>query len=135
MYRNNIPKSNDLSGTLKRIEEKIDLLVDKTKVKLQGIKHEKSMESGKGLDIATLLSLPDHLRKSAMPLMKLGRAMAEDVAKETGRTRAIESSYLNQLFRTGYIKKKREFRRVYFFIEINQSGGKTNRSTGGDLGA
>jgi hypothetical protein len=69
-----------------------------------------------------------------MAVMKLGRAMAEDVAKETGRARAIESSYLNQLFRTGYIKKKRELRRVYFFIEINQSDCKPNHSTGGDGG-
>jgi ribosomal protein S19E (S16A) len=47
--------------------------------------------------------------------------MAEDVAKETGRARAIESAYLNQLARMGYVKKGREGRRVYFSVEGNQA--------------
>jgi predicted transcriptional regulator len=121
MRRSHIPKSGELSGTLKRIEEKIDLLVDKTKMKRQAEKREEAMKLSGALDIATLLSLPDHLRKSAMTIMKRGRAMAEDVAKETGRARAIESAYLNQLVRMGHIKKEKEGRRVYFSIEMNQS--------------
>jgi len=51
-----------------------------------------------------------------MSIMKFGKAIAEDVAKETGRARAIESAYLNQLTRMGYIKKEREGRRAYFSI-------------------
>jgi predicted transcriptional regulator len=121
MRRIHISKSDELSGTLKRIEEKIDLLTDKTNMKRQAKEREEAMGLGGALDIATLLSLPDHLRKSAMTIMKLGKAMAEDVAKETGRARAIESSYLNQLARMGYIKKEKEGRRVYFSIGINQS--------------
>lgn len=69
------------------------------------------------LDVMTLLSLPDHLRKSALSIVKLGKAMAEDVAKETGRARAIESAYLNQLVRMGYLKRVREGKRVYFWAE------------------
>jgi hypothetical protein len=53
--------------------------------------------------------------------MKLGKAMAEDVAKETGRARAIESAYLNQLARMGHVKKGKEGRRVYFTVEANQA--------------
>jgi hypothetical protein len=128
MQRSYISKSGEIPGTLNRIEEKIDILINKTKMKPQANKHQKVMVFGKGLDIVTLLSFPDHLRKSAMAIMKLGKAMAEDVAKETGRARAIESAYLNQLARMGYITKKREVRRVYFFIEINQSSGKSDRS-------
>ena len=119
--RSHIPKSGELSGTLKRIEEKIDLLVDKTKMKRQAEKHEEAMGPGGALDIVTLLSLPDHLRKSAMTIMKLGKAMAEDVAKETGRARAIESAYLNQLARMGHVKKGKVGRRVYFSVEENQA--------------
>jgi DNA-binding transcriptional ArsR family regulator len=121
MRRSHIPKSGELSGTLKRIEEKIDLLVDKTKMKRQVEKREEAIKLSGPLDIATLLSLPDHLRKSAMIIMKLGKAMADDVAKETGRARAIESAYLNQLTRMGHVKKEKEGRRVYFSIGINQS--------------
>jgi len=118
------PKSELL--TLKRIEKKIDLLIDKPKMNRQIKKRGEAIKLCCALDIATLLSLPDHLRKSAMTIMKLGKAMAEDVAKETGRARAIESAYLNQLARMGYIKKeKKEGRRVYFSIGIDQSNVET----------
>lgn len=116
MQRSHISKSGELSKTLRRIEKKIDLLIDGTETKRRTKKREEAMGTGEGLDIMTLLTFPDHLRKSAMTIMKLGKAMAEDVAKETGRARAIESAYLNQLTRMGYIKKEREGRRAYFSI-------------------
>ena len=43
----------------------------------------------------------------------------EDLARETGRLRAVESSSANQLVRMGYLSKKREGRDVYFFIETS----------------
>ncbi len=66
------------------------------------------------LDVDTLLSLPDHLRKSAMTLSEFGEATAQQVAKKTGRTRAAESDYLNQLVRMGLLTKRRKGRDVYF---------------------
>ena len=81
----------ELTKILKRVEEKIDILVEKKGVERPAKKPEEATRFGGALDIATLLSLPDHLRKSAMTIMKLGRAMAEDVAKEPagpGRSRA-----------------------------------------------
>jgi hypothetical protein len=119
-------KSNLL--TLRRIEKKIDLLLDKAKTKMnyQTEKREEAIRLWCGLDIATLLTFPDHLRKSAMTITKLGRASAEDVAKETGRARAVESSYLNQLARMGHLKKdKKSGRKVYFSIGIGQSNAET----------
>ena len=68
------------------------------------------------LDVMSLLSLPDHLRKTATVLCSLGEATAEEVAERTGRARAVESSYLNQLVRMGYLKKERRGRRVLFSI-------------------
>jgi len=68
----------------------------------------------KSLDVMTLLSLPDHLRSTAMALHSAGEATAEEIATVTGRARAVESSYLNQLVRMGYIKKYRKGRRVLF---------------------
>jgi uncharacterized membrane protein len=109
----------ELSKALKRIERKIDLLVNGTEPKRPTKKRETVVAEG-GLDVMTLLSFPDHLRKTAMTIMKLGRAMAKDVAKETRRARAIESAYLNQLVRMGYVKKEREGRRVYFSVGENQ---------------
>ena len=117
MRGDQISKSAELSRTLKRIEKKIDILISGTEGKRPAKRREEAM--GEGLDVMTLLSFPDHLRKSAMTIMKLGKGMAEDVAKETGRARAIESAYLNQLSRMGYVKKVREGRRVYFSLEGN----------------
>lgn len=68
------------------------------------------------LDVMSLLSLPDHLRKTATVLCSLGEAAADEVAERTGRARAVESSYLNQLVRMGYLKKERRGRRVLFSI-------------------
>jgi len=62
-------------------------------------------------------NLPDHLRKTACTVFDIGRANADEVAVRTKRARAVESSYLNQLFRTGYIKKERTGRTAYFYVE------------------
>jgi len=70
------------------------------------------------LDVTTLLSLPDHLRKSALALATLAEGTATDLSKETGRVRAVESDYLNQLVSMGLVKKKRKGRDVYFYIEM-----------------
>jgi len=68
-------------------------------------------------DAMTLLSLPMSLRKTVMVLYKLEKATAEDLASETKRLRAVESASANQLVRMGYLNKKREGRKVYFYIE------------------
>jgi hypothetical protein len=69
------------------------------------------------LDTMALLSLPMSLRKTVMVLYKLEKATAEGIAQETKRLRAVESASANQLVRMGYLKKKREGRDVYFYIE------------------
>jgi hypothetical protein len=68
-------------------------------------------------DIISLLSLPNALRKTVMALYKIGDATAEDLAKETKRLRAVESSAANQLVRMGFLRKRREGRKVLFYIE------------------
>jgi len=69
-----------------------------------------------GIDVLTLLELPDHLRRTVMALGKISKATAEDVSKVTGRRRAVESAYLNQLAVMGYVKRVREGRKVYFMV-------------------
>lgn len=68
-------------------------------------------------DTLSLLTLPSSLRKTVMALYKLQKATAEDIAAETKRLRGMESAWANQLVRMGYLKKVREGRRVYFYIE------------------
>lgn len=64
----------------------------------------------------TLASLPDHLRKTAVAIATMGSATAEQVAAKTGRTRAAESDYLNQLASQGFLKKERRGREVHFLV-------------------
>jgi len=74
------------------------------------------------LDVMTLLSMPDHLRKTAMMICRLARATAEEIAEQTNRARAVESAYLNQLVIMGYVKKERRGRKAYFFIDRETKG-------------
>lgn len=105
---------------LARLEKKLDLIIRALKankaVSAAKTGNEPEITQAGALDIMTLLSLPDHLRKTALILIKLGRAMAEDVAKETSRARAIESAYLNQLVRMKYVWSERVGKRVYFSV-------------------
>jgi hypothetical protein len=66
---------------------------------------------------STLLSLPDHLRKTAIIVCQLGEASATEVAARSGRARAAESDYLNQLARMGILEKRRKGRESYFTAE------------------
>ncbi|MCK5631905.1 transcriptional regulator [Candidatus Bathyarchaeota archaeon] len=107
---------------LRRIKEGLDRLNEKMDVFIELQKHERKQdfmvqELPEALDVMTLLSLPDHLRKTAVSICKLGRATANDVSGQTKRARAVESGYLNQLVLMNYIKKERQGRKAYFFVE------------------
>jgi hypothetical protein len=110
---------------LREANEKLELLtrlnrklLEKQEEFLQKSDSKKPLKDLKlAPDVMALLSLPMSLRKTAMVLYKLEKATAEDIAKETKRLRAVESSSANQLVRLGYLKKKREGRDVYFYIE------------------
>lgn len=77
---------------------------------------EEADNGSSGLSVAVLLRLPDHLRKTMVALSKLVEGRADEVASITGRARAIESGYLNQLVRLGYVKKIRKKHQIYFAI-------------------
>lgn len=61
-----------------------------------------------------LLELPDSLRRTMMALQELKEATAEETAGKTGRTRSVESIYLNQLARMGLLQRSRRGKKVYF---------------------
>jgi hypothetical protein len=61
-----------------------------------------------------LLELPDNLRKTFLAISELDEATAEEVASKTERTRNIESVYLNELVRAGYLGRKRKGKKVFF---------------------
>jgi trehalose-phosphatase len=61
-----------------------------------------------------LFSLPDHLRRTYLIVASEGECNAIQVSNLTGRSRAIESSYLNQLVRNGWLSKRRDSKDIYF---------------------
>ena len=63
-----------------------------------------------------LLSLPDNLRKTYMTVASKGECSATQVSNLTGRSRAIESSYLNQLARMGWLTRHRDSKRIHFCL-------------------
>ena len=106
---------------LKLLNTKLDSLNEKNDklLKIFEILNEPSIKDSLNpqADVMTLLTLPASLRKTAMALYKFKRATADEIAKTTGRLRAVESASANQLVRMGSVKKKREGRTVYFSIE------------------
>ncbi len=107
-----------MNRNLESVSRKIDKLIEVSRSSGgHPTRPTVDVPEGLPLDVTTLLSLPDHLRKSALALATLGEATATDLSKETSRVRAVESDYLNQLVSMGLIKKKRKGRDVYFYIE------------------
>lgn len=104
---------------LERLNEKMEIMIELQK---HGRREIEPLSSEAPLDVMTLLSMPDHLRKTAMTICRLGRATAEEVAKQTRRARAVESAYLNQLVVMGYLKKERKGRKAYFYVDREGQG-------------
>jgi len=63
-----------------------------------------------------LLKLKDHLRKTYMVVLDKKECSANDVSLITGRCRAMESNYLNQLSCLGKLKKYRKSKVVLFKV-------------------
>ena len=110
---------------LEKIRENLEKLNEKMEVMIELQKHgRKDVQPlpETPLDVMTLLSMPDHLRKTAMTVCRLGRATAEEIAQQTHRARAVESAYLNQLVIMGYLKKERKGRKAYFYVDRENHG-------------
>lgn len=125
MIRNELSNKKPLN-ILEKIEESLEKLNDKIEIMIEIQKNGNGNGNNQkaalslpdaSLDVMTLLSMPDHLRKTAMAICRRGRATAEEIAEQTTRARAVESSYLNQLVIMGYLKKERKGRKAYFFID------------------
>ena len=125
MIRNELSNKKPLN-ILEKIEATLEKLNDKVEIMIEIQKSGNSISNNQkaslslpeaSLDVMTLLSMPDHLRKTAMSICRCSRATAEEIAEQTKRARAVESAYLNQLVTMGYLKKERKGRKAYFFID------------------
>ena len=94
----------EVRDMLKRLDEKLDRL----EVRFFAPSHR--------FVPGTLMSLPEHLRRSMEAIVTLGEAAAQDVAEKTERSRAAESDYLNQLVDRGFLKKEKKGKEVVFQV-------------------
>jgi len=108
-----------IEETLEKLNDKVEIMIEIQKNGYNNSNNQKTSLSlpDASLDVMTLLSMPDHLRKTAMAICRCSRATAEEIAEQTKRARAVESAYLNQLVIMGYLKKERKGRKAYFFID------------------
>lgn len=65
-----------------------------------------------------VLELPKHLQTTLIALMRLGFATALEVSGVTGKARAVESGYLNQLCYMKIAAKKQQGRKVLFQLDL-----------------
>jgi ArsR family transcriptional regulator, lead/cadmium/zinc/bismuth-responsive transcriptional repressor len=65
-----------------------------------------------------ILDFPKHLQVSLLTLVKLGSSTAQEVAKVTGKQRAVESAYLNQLVTMQIVRKERRDRKAFFAVDL-----------------
>jgi hypothetical protein len=69
----------------------------------------------------TFASLPEHLRRTMQAIVTLGEATAFQVSQKTGRSRAAESDYLNQLVDRGFLKKARGQRNSFSSFQFTHA--------------
>jgi len=79
------------------------------------------LESFSSKQLYRVLELPKHLQVTILALIRKGKACtASEMAQITGKARAVESSYLNQLVTLKFVKKEhiQGNRRVFFSADL-----------------
>jgi ArsR family transcriptional regulator, lead/cadmium/zinc/bismuth-responsive transcriptional repressor len=109
-----------IEESLEKLNDKMEVMIELQRNNTQGSPRTVPALPEASLDVMTLLSMPDHLRKTAMTICRSGRATAEEIAEQTTRARSVESAYLNQLVIMGYLKKERNGRKAYFYVDREQ---------------
>lgn len=93
---------------------------------------KKHIEAADPVDSLDFLEVPPHLRRTFETIMQLQRATAQEVAERTGKSRPLESDYLNQLAEKKFVAKKKEGKRVKFIfipaseVEDEEEGDNSN---------
>jgi hypothetical protein len=104
--------SEDVAERLKRIEERLDVI--ERLVAKEPPRTSKASTTTISMD--QLLSLPSSLQRTMVAIQELKEGTASGVAEVTERSRSVETIYLNQLARIGYLSRERRGHKVFFKI-------------------
>jgi DNA-binding transcriptional ArsR family regulator len=105
---------------LKIINDSINEIVFRLKMEAEKIESLGGEVDSLGFQPSFILDLPDHLRLTAQSLLVTGEGSAEDISRQTGRSRSLESSYLNTLTTMGYVGKNRKGQVVYYKMKSDK---------------
>ncbi|MFX1284529.1 MAG: winged helix-turn-helix domain-containing protein [Promethearchaeota archaeon] len=122
----------DIRKETESIGLRFDRVLDTSEIKKTSKPHIKEISTG--LDILT--QIPHHLRDTFQTILKRDKgASASEISKETGKSRSLESDYLNQLVDRGFVVKKRRGKRVLFFKigEMDEEENHKNSDFNGSL--
>ena len=95
MIRNELSNKKPLN-ILEKIEESLEKLNDKMEIMIEIQKNGSGNNNQKtslslpdaSLDVMTLLSMPDHLRKTAMTICRCSRATADEIAATNHKSKS-----------------------------------------------
>jgi hypothetical protein len=95
---------NDLDDRLRQLESRVI---------------EVEMRSSPPIDdkMAMFLTVPDSIRKSLFAVSSLVLCTADEVSGITGRHRSIENKYLNELYRSGWLKRDRKGKKIFYSLK------------------
>ncbi|MEM2971541.1 MAG: hypothetical protein QW270_03865 [Candidatus Bathyarchaeia archaeon] len=110
----------ELNETVSLLLKKLDKTIEEA---INQLKTEKARYEylSKGFEPSVLLDFPDHLRKTMRAVLELGTGTAEQVSEKTGRSRSLESTYLNQLCTMGYLIRERRGQRVHYKVDFKKA--------------
>lgn len=74
-----------IEESLERLNAKMEVIIEIQRNTGEGARSSVMLPDA-SLDVMTLLSMPDHLRKTAMAICRCGRATAEEIAEQTSRS-------------------------------------------------
>ena len=85
---------------------------------IPGLNYGETEEEVKHLDSIAILTLPKHLRKSAIAMLQILKGDASTVSKISGNDEESEESYLEELVDLGYLAKQVTGSNVSYEIKI-----------------
>ncbi|MEM4316052.1 MAG: hypothetical protein QXI97_00860 [Nitrososphaerota archaeon] len=95
----------EILESLREISQKLDII--------QGLLMGKH-ETARGVPQAPRAELNERLLKTYEAVLRRWSTTSDEVASETGRSRALESMYLNQLVALGLVQRERIGKKVFF---------------------
>ncbi|MFX0205428.1 MAG: winged helix-turn-helix domain-containing protein [Candidatus Hodarchaeota archaeon] len=102
----------DIKKETESIGLRFDSVFDGAEIKKTPESHIKEISTG--LDLLT--QIPHHLRDTFQTILKRDKgASALEISLQTGKSRSLESDYLNQLVERGFVVKKRRGKKVLFY--------------------